>query len=58
MSVEEAAAQLTHPAMLVAWGQVAQCLGLIEQLQAVPIQQKAVEHSPRSACWIPRKISA
>lgn len=45
---ENEAPQLTHHAMLIAWGQFAQCLGLTEQLSAIPIHQKAVVHSPQS----------
>ena len=41
-------AQLTHHAMLIPWGQFAQCLGLTEQISAVPIQQKTVAHSPQA----------
>jgi hypothetical protein len=40
--------QPTHHAMLVAWGVFAQCLGLIEQLEAIPLRQKSVDHSPQS----------
>jgi hypothetical protein len=40
--------QLTHHAMLIAWGQFAQCIGLTEQLSGVPIKQKTVDHSPQS----------
>ena len=40
--------QLTHHALLIAWGQFAQCIGLTEQLSAVPIKQKTVDHSPQS----------
>lgn len=42
------APQLTHHAMLIAWGQFAQCLGLTDQISAIPIKQKAVDHSPQS----------
>ena len=45
---EKNAPQLTHHAMLIAWGQFAQCLGLTEQISAVPIKQKTVDHSPQS----------
>lgn len=45
---ENEAPQLTHHAMLIAWGQFAQCLGLTEQLLGIPIRQKTVEHSPQS----------
>jgi len=37
---------LTHHAMLVAWGQFAQCIDLIAQIEAVPLHQKAVDHPP------------
>ena len=37
---------LTHHAMLVAWGQFAQCIDLIAQIEAVPLHQKTVEHTP------------
>ena len=40
--------QLTHHAMLIPWGQFAQCLGLTEQISAIPIKQKTVEHSPQA----------
>lgn len=45
---ENDAPQLTHHAMLIAWGQFAQCLGLIEQITAVPIRQKTVDHTPQA----------
>ena len=45
---DQSGPQLTHHAMLIAWGQFAHCLGVIEQLEAVAIQQKTVEHSPQS----------
>jgi hypothetical protein len=45
---DEDAPQFTEHAMLIAWGLFAQCLGMIEQLQAIPIRQKAVKHSPQS----------
>jgi hypothetical protein len=45
---ENDAPQLTHHAMLIAWGQFAQCLGLTEQISAVLIQQKTVDHSPQA----------
>jgi hypothetical protein len=32
--------------MLVAWGQFAQCIGLIDQIEAVELHQKAVDHTP------------
>ncbi len=45
---ENDAPQLTHHAMLIPWGQFAQCLGLIERFSAVSLQQKTVEHSPQA----------
>lgn len=38
---------LTQHAMLVAWGQYAHCLGLIEGIEAVPLRQKTVTHRPQ-----------
>jgi hypothetical protein len=37
---------LTHHAMLVAWGQFAQCIDLIAQIEAIALHQKAVDHTP------------
>jgi len=37
---------LTHHAMLVAWGQFAQSIGLVRRFEAVPVHQKTVDHSP------------
>ena len=45
---ENDAPQLTHHAMLIPWGQFAQCLGLIERFAAVSLQQKTVDHSPQA----------
>jgi len=45
---ENDAPQLTHHARLIPWGQFAQCLGLIERLSAVSLQQKTVDHSPQA----------
>lgn len=39
---------LTHHAMLVAWGQYARCIGLVEAIEAVPLHQKAVDHQPQT----------
>ena len=39
---------LTHHAMLVAWGQFAQSIGLIGEIESVPLHQKKVEHSPQT----------
>jgi hypothetical protein len=38
---------LTDHAMLVAWGQYAHGLGLIEAIEAIPLEQKTVDHSPQ-----------
>lgn len=38
---------LTDHAMLVAWGQYAHGLGLIEAIEAIPLSQKTVDHSPQ-----------
>ena len=40
--------ELTHHAMLVAWGEFAQCLGLIEEIENVPLHQKTVTHRPQT----------
>jgi hypothetical protein len=37
---------LTHHAMLVAWGQFAQCIDLTTKIEAVPLHQKTVDHTP------------
>ena len=39
---------LTQHAMLVAWGQYAQCLGLIARLEAVSLHQKTIKHRPQT----------
>ena len=39
---------ITHHAMLVAWGQFSQRIGLIEAIEAVQLHQKKVEHSPQT----------
>jgi hypothetical protein len=39
--------QLTEHGMLVAWGQYAHGLGLIQAIEAIPLEQKTVEHSPQ-----------
>lgn len=39
---------LTHHAMLVVWGQFAQCIGLIPKLEAVCLHQKARVHRPQT----------
>ena len=37
---------LTHHAMLVAWGQFARCIDLTTKIEAVPLYQKTVDHTP------------
>jgi len=39
---------ITHHAMLVAWGQFAQSIGLIQAIEAVALRQKKVEHGPQT----------
>ena len=39
---------ITHHAMLVAWGQFGQSIGLIQAIEAVQLHQKKVEHSPQT----------
>ena len=39
--------ELIHHAMLIAWGQYARSLGLVKQLESIPIKQKTVIHSPQ-----------
>lgn len=39
---------LTHHAMLVAWGQFAQRIGLIRVIEAVALNQKTVDHRPQT----------
>ena len=39
---------ITHHAMLVAWGQFGQSIGLIRAIEAVQLRQKTVEHSPQT----------
>jgi len=40
--------ELTHHAMLVAWGQFAQSIGLIQAMEGVPLHQKSVIHRPQT----------
>jgi hypothetical protein len=39
---------LRHHAMLVAWGQYAQCIGLIQAIETILLHQKAVTHRPQT----------
>lgn len=39
---------ITHHAMLVAWGQFAQSIGLIEAIESIALHQKTVEHRPQT----------
>jgi hypothetical protein len=39
---------LTQHAMLVAWGIYAQHMGLVQQLEQVPLHQKRREHRPQT----------
>jgi hypothetical protein len=47
MSKNETATQTQH-ALLVIWGLYAQALGLIQEIQKVPIEQKTVAYSPHT----------
>lgn len=38
---------LTQHALLVAWGEYAQSLGLLKKIESVPLDQKEVEHRPQ-----------
>jgi hypothetical protein len=40
--------ELTYHAILVAWGEFAQHIGLIEKIEAIQLHQKKVEHSPQT----------
>ncbi len=40
--------ELTHHAMLVAWGEYAQNIGLIQEIESVPLHQKTVTHRPQT----------
>jgi hypothetical protein len=40
--------ELTHHAMLVAWGEFAQSIGLIQAVESVPLHQKTVTHRPQT----------
>jgi hypothetical protein len=40
--------ELTHHAMLVAWGEFAQSIGLIQEIENVPLHQKTVTHRPQT----------
>jgi hypothetical protein len=39
---------LTHHAMLVAWGQFAQSIGLVEAIESLPLHQKGIRHRPQT----------
>jgi len=41
-------ANLTHHAMLVAWGQYAQAIGVIEAIESISLRQKTVDHRPQT----------
>lgn len=48
MSDNETTVQNTQHAFLVAWGWFAQCIGLIQRLQAVHLHQKKYKHTPQT----------
>lgn len=39
---------LTHHALLVAWGQYAQAMGVIDAIEAIPLHQKTIDHRPQT----------
>lgn len=39
---------LTHHAMLTAWGQYAQALGVIDAIEAIELPQKTIDHRPQT----------
>jgi hypothetical protein len=45
---EEQPETLTYHAMLVAWGQFAQSIGMIREIEAIELHQKTVDHSPQT----------
>lgn len=45
---ESEQANLTHHALLVAWGLYAQAIGLVEGLEAVELDQKTISHRPQT----------
>lgn len=40
--------ELIYHAMLVAWGEFAQSIGLIQEIESVPLRQKTVTHRPQT----------
>lgn len=40
--------ELTHHAMLVVWGEFGQSIGLIQEVESVPMHQKTVTHRPQT----------
>lgn len=38
---------VTNYAMVVAWGQYAQSIGLVEKLEQVPVPQRSRDHTPQ-----------
>ena len=40
--------ELTHHAMLIAWGEFAHSVGLIQEIESVPLRQKTVTHRPQT----------
>ena len=48
MSQLEVEQDLTQHAMLVLWGQFAQCIGLIDAIEAIPLHQKTRTHRPQT----------
>jgi len=40
--------RLTHHAMLAAWGQYAQAIGIIDAIEAIQLHQKTIDHRPQT----------
>jgi hypothetical protein len=40
--------ELTHHAMLVTWGEFAQSIGLVQEIESIPLRQKTVTHRPQT----------
>jgi hypothetical protein len=39
---------ITHHAMLVAWGEFAQSVGLVQEIESIPLRQKTITHRPQT----------
>lgn len=48
MSNDEIQVRNTQHAFLVAWGWFAECIGLVQALEDVPLHQKKYTHTPQT----------